>query len=273
MSKIEAHPDAAIFPMMSADELADLAADIKTNGQRFPIVIGKYEDREVIIDGRNRYEACEIAGVEPKFQQLNGHDPKAFILSVNVNRRHLSSMQRAVATAMLFPKGTQGKKTETSTETEKVHSSSLSEARALLAFSPGLAASVLAGTVAFETARKEMLLAQGKIKNETINLRQLRDTRPDLAERVVQGEVTLDAAIALEKSEAEAVKQRRWAATKNLVEGVQLLDRSLDTASDLLNEYDPAVAQQMGETITSARLMRVVAFATALAEQMERTSP
>jgi len=28
MGRIEAHPDAAIFPMMSADELAELAADM-----------------------------------------------------------------------------------------------------------------------------------------------------------------------------------------------------------------------------------------------------
>lgn len=84
---------AAIFPMMSAEELAELAADIKENGQRFPIV-GKYEDRELIVDGRNRYEACEMAGVEPKFEKLNGHDAKAFILSVNVNRRHLNAGQR-----------------------------------------------------------------------------------------------------------------------------------------------------------------------------------
>lgn len=100
--KIEAHPDAAIFPIMSPDELAELAEDIKTNGQRFPIVIGKYEDREVIVDGRNRFAACEIAGVEPKFKQLNGHDAKAFILSVNINRRHMSAGQRAMATAMIY---------------------------------------------------------------------------------------------------------------------------------------------------------------------------
>jgi len=47
-------------------------------------------------------------------------------------------------------------------------------------------------------------------------------------------------------SAAEVAKQRRWAATKNLVEGVQLLDRSIDTAADLLNEYDPAVAPADG---------------------------
>jgi Zn-dependent oligopeptidase len=117
-------------------------------------------------------------------------------------------------------------------------------------------------------------LGEGNIKNEATRLRALRDERPDLAARVNDAELTLDNAIALAKSEAEAVKQRRWAATKNLVEGVQLLDRSLDTAADLLNEYDPVVAQQMGETITTERLMRVAQFATALSQHLaERTAP
>lgn len=269
MSKIEAHPDAALFPMMSAEELAELAADIKENGQRFPIVIGPHEGREVIIDGRNRYEACEIAGIEPKFEKLNGHDPKAFILSVNINRRHMTGSQRAMATAMIYPEPFSRR----SGSKHDVDRGRLAMARAVLAHSSTIAEAVMSGSKSLDAAYNDARLAQGKVSNDAVRLRQLRDTRPDLAERVAQGEIALDDAVALAKSEVDAIKQRRWAATKNLIEGVQLLDRSLDTAADLLNEYDPAVAQQMGETITSARLKRVAAFATALAEHMERTSP
>jgi hypothetical protein len=278
MSRIEAHPDAAIFPMMSADELADLAVDIKENGQRFPIIIGPYEGREVIVDGRNRYEACEIAGVDPQFEKLNGHDPKAFILSVNIKRRHMNAGQRAMATAMIYPKPQNGgarKKGSpmAATGDGSFSLTSLSHARSVLAFSPALAASVLSGTKTLDAAYHESRLGEGNIKNEATRLRALRDERPDLAARVNDAELTLDDAIAMAKSEAEAAKQRRWAATKNLVEGVQLLDRSTDTAADLLNEYDPAVAQQMGETITPERLARVAQFASALAQHLaERTT-
>lgn len=269
MSRIEAHPDAAIFPMMSADELADLAADIKENGQRFPIIIGPYEGREVIVDGRNRYEACEIAGVDPKFEKLNGHEPKSFILSMNVQRRHMTPSQLAVATAMIYPETAK----EFHMKHEGVRRAELSKARTVLRHSRSMAEAVLAGTKMLGVAYEEVRLAEGRTSNETIRMAKLRETRQDLAERVSQGEITLDDAVSLEKSEAEALKQRRWAATKNLIEGVQLLDRSVDTAADLLNEYDPAVAGQMGETITPERLARVAQFASALAHYLaERTS-
>jgi ParB-like chromosome segregation protein Spo0J len=62
---IEVHPLAALFPMMSDDELADLAEDIKANGRIHPIVL---DADGVLIDGRNRLRACELAAIEPEFE-------------------------------------------------------------------------------------------------------------------------------------------------------------------------------------------------------------
>ncbi|MGH2351268.1 MAG: ParB/RepB/Spo0J family partition protein, partial [Chloroflexota bacterium] len=90
------HPVAALFPMMSDEELDDLAEDIKTSGLVHPIVLS---DDGVLIDGRHRLEACRRAGVEPRFERLNGHEPVAFILSNNIARRHLSKGQAAMAVA------------------------------------------------------------------------------------------------------------------------------------------------------------------------------
>ncbi len=274
MSRIEAHPDAAIFPMMSQEELADLAADIKENGQRFPIIIGKHEDREVIVDGRNRFAACEMAGVEPKFEQINGHDPKAYILSVNINRRHMSWSQRHMAMAMMYPKPKRkGSRTGVAPVLgDDGDDASLSHARKVLGHSHALAEEVMSGTKSLQVAYDEYRLAQGKISNETIRLRKLRDTRPDLAERVVQAEITLDEAVAKEKREAEEHRQRRWAATKNLIEGVQLLDRDVSTIRDVVAQYDPAIAEQLGETITPERLRRVGTFVENLARHMAETT-
>jgi len=50
--------------MMSDNELAELAADIKANGLIHAIVVDK---NGVLIDGRNRLRACELASVEPVF--------------------------------------------------------------------------------------------------------------------------------------------------------------------------------------------------------------
>jgi hypothetical protein len=53
----------------------------------------------VLIDGRNRWAACQMAGVDPRFDVLNGQDPVAYILSSNIKRRHMNAGQRAMAIA------------------------------------------------------------------------------------------------------------------------------------------------------------------------------
>lgn len=85
------HPIADLFPMMTDDELKSLAADIKSNGLKEPIVV--LDDK--ILDGRNRERACRIAKVETKTVAFRGKDPLAFVLSMNLHRRHLTQSQRA----------------------------------------------------------------------------------------------------------------------------------------------------------------------------------
>lgn len=89
---MEFHEIANIFPMMSEHELSSLAQDIKQNGLQNAITIcdGK------ILDGRNRFEACRIAGVEPEFEAFDGDDPLKAVISLNLMRRHLDESQRAV---------------------------------------------------------------------------------------------------------------------------------------------------------------------------------
>lgn len=79
------------FPLLGEEELNKLAEDIKKNGQYNPITL--YEDK--ILDGRNRYKACLIAEVEPKFVEYAGDNPTGFVLSQNLRRRHLNSAQKA----------------------------------------------------------------------------------------------------------------------------------------------------------------------------------
>lgn len=79
--------------MMERDDLEALAVDIKEHGQRLPIML--YEGK--ILDGRNRYAACEIAEVEPVFDTLpDDTDPVAYVASMNDLRRHLTASQRAM---------------------------------------------------------------------------------------------------------------------------------------------------------------------------------
>ena len=97
--KLTVHPAAALFPMLQDDELQSLAEDIKANGLINPIVLCE----GAILDGRNRLEACAIAGVEPDYVEYEGDSPTAYVVSVNLQRRHLNTSQRAAIAAEMLP--------------------------------------------------------------------------------------------------------------------------------------------------------------------------
>ena len=97
----EFHEFAEIFPMMSEEALSSLAADIKANGLREPVRL--FEGR--ILDGRNRFLACRRAGVPATFEEFRGDRDAAlrFVISLNLERRHLDESQRAMAGARIKP--------------------------------------------------------------------------------------------------------------------------------------------------------------------------
>lgn len=89
------HPYAEIFPLFDDADFDDLVADIKAHGLREPIWL--YEGK--VLDGRNRFMACKAAKVELRFREYEGTDALAFVLSLNMQRRHLTVEQRALAAA------------------------------------------------------------------------------------------------------------------------------------------------------------------------------
>lgn len=97
---ISVHEIANIFPEMLTFEYEALRDSIRENGQIEPIWI--HEGK--IIDGRHRYKACCELGIEPKFQEWDGAgNLKEFVIALNVNRRHLTSSQRAVIALAILP--------------------------------------------------------------------------------------------------------------------------------------------------------------------------
>lgn len=104
MQELEFHPIANIFPLLPDAELEELASDIKKNGLAQSIILHQGK----ILDGRNRFKACGIAGVVPKTQEFNNCDPLTFVVSMNLQRRHLDYDQRvgvALKIRKLKPKG------------------------------------------------------------------------------------------------------------------------------------------------------------------------
>lgn len=90
------HEHAEYYPMLSEEQLEELAADIKENGQRDPITV---TSDGILIDGRNRWEACKRLGIEPAIEVEDPKDVGAFVRSRN-ERRHQSTGSRAMSTAL-----------------------------------------------------------------------------------------------------------------------------------------------------------------------------
>jgi ParB-like chromosome segregation protein Spo0J len=96
---LEFHPIADLFPILDKDSIGfkALIEDIKATKLHDPVIL--YESK--ILDGRNRYKACEYLGIEVATQDYIGSDPIGYVLSVNLHRRHLNTSQRAIVAAKL----------------------------------------------------------------------------------------------------------------------------------------------------------------------------
>jgi N6-adenosine-specific RNA methylase IME4/ParB-like chromosome segregation protein Spo0J len=95
--KLAFHPLANIFPLLEGAEFDRFVADISEHGLLNPITL--HED--MILEGRNRYRACQAAGVDPVYVPFTGKDPAAFVLSQNLARRHLGPSERAMVAARM----------------------------------------------------------------------------------------------------------------------------------------------------------------------------
>ena len=94
---VDFHPLAGAFPLITGDEFEELVDDIKTNGLITPVWM--FEGK--ILDGRNRYRACQQLKIPHTEKKYMGSDPAGFVWSVNAVRRQLTAAQRAVAATKL----------------------------------------------------------------------------------------------------------------------------------------------------------------------------
>jgi ParB-like chromosome segregation protein Spo0J len=83
------HPIAALFPDLPAADFDVLIEDIRRHGVRVPILV----HRGQILDGWQRYRACQLLKKPCPMIQWNGRDPWLEVQSRNLVRRHLSKEQ------------------------------------------------------------------------------------------------------------------------------------------------------------------------------------
>ena len=102
-SGMTVHPVLDLIPMMADDEFDRLVWSIRKIGQVDPIV---HDEDGRILDDRCRFQACEIAKVEPNLTSPKGADATvaAYLFAKNVARRHLTEGQRAIILALIIEK-------------------------------------------------------------------------------------------------------------------------------------------------------------------------
>ncbi len=152
------HPLARLFPMMDERALEDLQADMAQHGQREPIWLLDGQ----VLDGRNRLLCARRLGLAPVVKTFEGADPAAFIISLNLRRRHLTESQRAMVASRLAqmpahrPKGEAGGSTLSQAQAAQllqVSRSAVQQARKVATEgAPALVEAVEAGVVPVSVA-------------------------------------------------------------------------------------------------------------------------
>jgi hypothetical protein len=123
-------------------------------------------------------------------EELNGAtDPAAYILSANINRRNLTSGQRAICHAMVHPEptkrgGKQDRGKKQSFAEKDCSNSQLSKARIVLKASTELAAQVRDGTISLDKAYEEVQRQKKATELAERGLEFLRENAPDLVDLV-----------------------------------------------------------------------------------------
>jgi ParB-like chromosome segregation protein Spo0J len=91
-------PGALLFPDLSSEQYAALKRDIKAHGLREAIWITRDGS---LLDGRHRKRACNELGVKCPTRVYTGDNPLAFVASLNLHRRHLTTRERAEVAARI----------------------------------------------------------------------------------------------------------------------------------------------------------------------------
>jgi hypothetical protein len=210
---MEVHPLALTYPPMSAEEMEALVADITARGLRHPII--RYEGK--ILDGRNRYQACQLAGVVPVFVDYTGDDPLGEVNTQNLSR-DLTPAQRAVVAARQWEamtngdtKGSGRRKSESPTLSVKAlcrqhrtTDKTVAQARDLLRSAPDLAEKVSVCALSLAEATRHLTERQEQQRKEAEEAKRLSHYR----DAIDRGEMTIEQALQRVAAEEREVAEK-----------------------------------------------------------------
>lgn len=193
---IQVHPEANGFPMMRDDELQQLVDDIQRNGLVCPIEL--YQGK--IIDGRNRLKACELAGVEPEFIEIELYDGctvAEYAWTMNGARRHLTAAQRAAYAAEYLLPVLEAKAKER-LKTNENGSRGLPKAKMPEA----------------GQARDEAAKQVGVAARYVSDAKRIKEEAPEVFEQLKSGELTMPKAKRMASPPPPKPKEKEYPATK-----------------------------------------------------------
>ena len=242
-----------MYPL-NEDDVAALAEDIKANGQIAPILALK-DGR--IIDGRNRWLACQKAGIEPLVEVINPEgeevaEEKLFAMATSCNsmRRDMTTSLRACLSAEAWKRLHPDQKHGGDRKSKKDQSAKLHfEEFARLSFKVGERYAKQALAILNHDPSGE-LLAQAKAslsdayriyEQEKIQRlkerenREILDRHPDLQEQVANGMSVSEALVVARHRESDRIQKeeaenRRKAA---IVDAVRAFQQMIHMNQDL----------------------------------------
>jgi len=235
------HPYVHLFPPMSEDEYAALVVDVQAHGVRNPIVV---TPDGYLIDGRHRQRACADLGIDTPVAVWDGvGDLLDYVLSTNLQRRHLSPTQKAELAVDL---------SETPGFLDRVR--------------PAHDAAVAGGTREEQLATEPLAVAAREVgagRGSAYAVAAARRTAPDLAQHITAGNVSARAAQDILAVRNAAGEEAAAVATERLIAGELDASRIRDitrAARDVVADGgDTAAASAAAARVAAGTpLMRVV---------------
>jgi hypothetical protein len=243
------HPLAETYPPMSEAEMEALVADIAARGLQRPIVL--HEGK--ILDGRNRYLACKKANVEPSFVEYEGDDPLGQVNSLNLNRDLTAAQRAMVAAKQWILNGEKSKggrpSREKPDENRLVSGRDLAKhhrvswdyaqhARNLLDEAPDLAAKVIACSLSFVDATKELEKRRADATKQAKDAERATAFSAEYREAISDGRMTLDEALQESFRREAEEREKERAATQARTLWFQQLAKVVEWAKEFVKPHD-----------------------------------
>jgi ParB-like chromosome segregation protein Spo0J len=247
--------------MMDDRELKALADDIKANGLREPI---KVTADGVLVEGRNRLAACELAGVEPEFETANG-DLGDLIVSANIMRRHMTKGQIAILAVVaeldielpdsdVALSATSNSRTPRQYDFRKqarkrvenlVSLKMIQEAADIVDWAPDQARLILDNAAGWKDSLAVAAERRRQTTSEDNRRKLMAEDSPELLAQVDDESLTLDEAWGLRESRLREAREKRIRLTGYLVDEVTpLLGKTESGITEMVEQYDPEFARR-----------------------------